>query len=196
MLCLQKKSPLSWERPFFPVTLQHGATGQMKFPHLHPGKLYSHVCANIIFLRLSVGWIHCYSCLRFLVQPEEAVHQKFMPVSLQWAQLLNEIDLSVWELQGGQNFRPIYFLLGECKADIQDTVCLHTQMWGDAILSMRTSFFPPSHAQEYCFLCVGIISCIASLSNTDSCGLGHTQVCAWRQPFCGSLLAATVLPPS
>lgn len=194
MLCLQKKSPLSWERPFFLVTL-NGASGHMKLPHLHPGKLYSHVCANIIFLTLSMGWIHCYSCLRFLVQPEEAVHQKFMPVSLQWAQLLNEIVLSACALQGGQHFRPIYFLLGEFKADIQDTVCLHTQSWNDTILSMR-NFFPSFICTEYCFLSVGIVSCIASLSNPDSCGLGYTQVCSCRQPFCGSFLAATVLPPS
>lgn len=43
------------------------------------------------------------------VQPEEAVHQKFTPVSLQWAKVVNEINLSAWVLQGGQNFRPIYF---------------------------------------------------------------------------------------
>lgn len=132
-----RKRALSLGRgPFFFITL-HGASGQLKFPHLHPGKLYSHVCANTIFLVLSVGWIHCYTCLRFLLQPEEAVHQKFMPVSLQWAQLLNEIDLSAWKLKGGQNFRPIYFLLGECKADMQkDTVCLHAQTWSGAALSM------------------------------------------------------------
>lgn len=122
----------------------------MKLPHLHPGKLYSHVCANIIFLTLSMGWIHCYSCLRFLVQPEEAVHQKFMPVSLQWAQLLNEIVLSACALQGGQHFRPIYFLLGEFKADIQDTVCLHTQSWNDTILSMR-NFFSLLHMHRILF---------------------------------------------
>lgn len=83
--------------------------------------------------------------MRFLLQPEEAVHQKFMPVSLQWAQLLNEIDLSAWELQGGPEvldvrpiyFRPTYFLLRECKADIQeDTVCLRAQTWSGSVLSM------------------------------------------------------------
>lgn len=103
----RKRAPLSWERPFFLVNV-YGASGRVKFPLLHPGKLYSHICANTIFPMCVVS---CYICLRFLLQPEEAVPQKFMPVSLQWAQLLNKIDLSAWELQGGQNFGPIYFFI-------------------------------------------------------------------------------------
>lgn len=49
------------------------------------------------------------------------------------------------------------------------------------------------YAQEYCFPCVGVASCVASVSNPDSCGLGYAQVCAWRQPFCAAHSAPSIL---
>lgn len=53
------------------------------------------ICANTHFSYVCSqwGWIHGCGYLRFLLQTGEAVHQKFMPISLHWAQLPSKIDL-------------------------------------------------------------------------------------------------------
>jgi len=69
-----------------------------------------------------------------------------MSVSLHWAQLPNKIDLKRMpdtgsSMSGDQfanlttNFDAV-FLMGECRADLHDTACLHTWTWGSANLSM------------------------------------------------------------
>lgn len=52
-----------------------------------------HVQTPIFLCVFSVGWNHHCGYLRFLLQTGEAVHQKFMPVSLRRAQLPNKINL-------------------------------------------------------------------------------------------------------
>lgn len=49
-------------------------------------------------------------------------------------------------------------------------------------------FFLLPYAQEYCFPCVGVVSCVASVSNPDSFGLGCTQICAWSSHSAPTIL--------
>lgn len=122
------------------VVLQE-ALGQLKSPHAHPGEFHSYMYKHSFFLRVfSEGCNHCCGYLRFLLQTGEAVQGKFMPVSLHsltdGAQLPNKINLKHVPNTGNSRIRNQFtnlamnlgtFLMGECKAEVHHTACLHTQ---------------------------------------------------------------------